>query len=125
LKNKKRVLLVEDEPNSIELTQLELEVLGYEVTVAENGVEGVEMAASLLPDIIVMDIRMPKMDGLRATSQIRKDPKTKDIPILAATARAMAGDKEKCLAAGCDSYISKPFSYKELGDAVEKLLRER
>ena len=115
---------MEDEPNTIELMQLELEVLGYEVTVAENGVEGVEMAVSLLPDIIVMDIRMPKMDGLQAATRIRQNPKTKDIPILAATAKAMPGDREKCLAAGCDGYIAKPFPYKELGFAVERLLKE-
>lgn len=125
MKNKRRVLLVEDEPSTIELMQLELEILGYEVTVAENGLEGVEMAASLLPDIIVMDIRMPKMDGLQAASRIRENPETKNIPILAATAKAMPGDREKCLAAGCDGYIAKPFSYKGLGGAVERLLGEK
>jgi CheY-like chemotaxis protein len=123
--NKTRVLLVEDETNTIELMRLELEVLGYEVTVAKNGEEGVEMAVSLLPDIIVMDILMPRMDGLQAASRIRENPKTKDIPILAATAKAMPGDREKCLAAGCDDYIAKPFGYKQLGAAVERLLKER
>lgn len=116
---------MEDDPNTIELMQLELEFLGYEVTVAENGVEGVEMAASLLPEIVIMDIRMPKMNGLQAAARIRENPKTKTLPILAATARAMPGDKEKCLVAGCDDYLAKPFSYKELEKAVASLLRKR
>lgn len=122
---KKRILLVEDDPGTIDVMRQELEFLGYEVTVAENGVEAVEMAISQLPDLIVMDIRMPKMDGLQAASLIRSNPKTKDIPILAATVNALPGDREKCLASGCDGYIAKPFTHKELGAAVEKLLKER
>ncbi len=120
----KRILLVEDDPGTIDVMQLELEFLGYEVTVAKNGVEGVEMAISQLPDLIVMDIRMPKMDGLQAASLIRSNPKTKDIPILAATVNALPGDREKCLNAGCDDYIAKPFTYRELGGAIDRLLRE-
>jgi len=121
---KKRILLVEDHPGTIEVMQQELEVLGYEVTVAENGVKGVEMATSESPDLIVMDIIMPKMDGLQAASQIRKNPKTKDIPILAATALARPGDREKCLEGGCDGYIAKPFTHKQLGVAIEKLFEK-
>ncbi len=120
----KRILLVEDDPSTIDVMQHELEFLGYEVTVAKNGVEGVEMAISELPDLIVMDIRMPKMDGLRATSLIRDNPKTKSIPILAATVNALPGDREKCLEAGCDGYIAKPFTHRELGAAIKKLLQE-
>lgn len=122
---KKRILLVEDNAATIDVMRQELEFLGYEVTVAENGVEAVEMAISQLPDLIVMDIRMPKMDGLQAASKIRKNPKTHPIPILAATAKALPGDREKCLASGCDDYIAKPFTHRELGAAVEKLLKER
>ncbi len=121
---KKRILLVEDHSGTIEVMQQELEVLGYEVTVAENGVKGVEMATSESPDLIVMDIIMPKMDGLQAASQIRKNPKTKDIPILAATALARPGDREKCLEGGCDGYIAKPFTHKQLGVAIEKLFEK-
>lgn len=120
----KRILLVEDDPGTIDVMQHELEFLGYEVTVAENGVKGVEMAISELPDLIVMDIRMPKMDGLQAASLIRSNPETKDIPILAATVNALPGDKEKCLEAGCDGYIAKPFTHRELGAAIKKLLQE-
>jgi two-component system cell cycle response regulator DivK len=122
---KKRILLVEDNLETIEVVRQELEVLGYEVLLAEDGVAAVEVATSQLPDLIVMDIRMPKMDGLQAASQIRKDPKTQAIPILAATAKALPGDREKCLASGCDDYLAKPFTHNELGAAIEKLLKGR
>ncbi len=122
---KKRILLVEDNLETIEVVRQELEVLGYEVLLAEDGLAAVEVATSQLPDLIVMDIRMPKMDGLQAASQIRKDPKTQSIPILAATAKALPGDREKCLASGCDDYLAKPFTHNELGAAIEKLLKRR
>ena len=118
-----RILLVEDDPGTIDVMQQELKFLGYEVTVAENGLKAVEMAASDHPDLIVMDIRLPKMDGLRATSLIRDNPKTRSIPILAATVNALPEDREKCLAAGCDGYIAKPFTHRELGAAIKKLLK--
>jgi CheY-like chemotaxis protein len=118
-----RILLVEDDPGTVELMQQELEVLGYEVTVAENGVEGVQMAISQLPDLIVMDIRLPKMDGLRAATLIRDNPNTGNIPILAATVNALPGDREKCLEAGCNDYIAKPFTHRELGAAIKSLLK--
>ncbi len=120
---KKRILLVEDDSGTIDVMQAELKFLGYEVIVAENGLKAVEIAASELPDLIVMDIRLPKMDGLQATSLIRADPKTKNIPILAATVNALPGDREKCLEAGCHGYIAKPFTHKELGTAIQKLLK--
>ena len=113
---------MEDDHDTAELMQMELEGLGYEVRVAKNGVEGVEIAISELPDLIVMDIRMPKMDGLQAASLIRSDPKTKGIPILAATVNVLPGDREKCLASGCSGYISKPFTHRQLGAAIAKLL---
>jgi CheY-like chemotaxis protein len=118
-----RILLVEDDPGTIEVMQQELTVLGYEVTVAENGVDGVQMAISQLPDLIVMDIRLPKMDGLRAATLIRDNPNTGNIPILAATVNALAGDREKCLEAGCNDYIAKPFTHRELGAAIKRLLK--
>jgi len=119
---KMRVLLAEDHPATIEVVQKELEVLGYEVTVAEDGVEAVEKATAEPPDLIVMDMLMPKMDGFQAASQLRQNPKTKDIPILAATALARPGDREKCLQSGCDDYITKPFTHRQLGAALNRLL---
>ena len=118
---KKRVLLAEDHPGTIEVMQMELEVLGYDVTVAQDGQEAVQKATAEPPDVIVMDMLMPKMDGFQAASSIRQNPKTKDIPILAATALARPGDREKCLESGCDGYIAKPFTHKQLGAAIDRL----
>ena len=118
-----RILLVEDDQGTVDVMHQELKFLGYEVTMAVNGVEAVEMALSQLPDLIVMDIRLPKMDGLRATTLIRDNPKTGSIPILAATVNALPGDREKCLEAGCDGYIAKPFTHRELGAEIKKLLK--
>lgn len=120
---KKRVLLVEDNLATVDVMRQELEFLGYDVTVAKNGIEAVEMASSELPDLIVMDIRMPKMDGFQAAGQIRGNPKTQAIPILAATAKALPGDREKCLQSGCDDYLAKPFTHRELGAVIERLLK--
>jgi CheY-like chemotaxis protein len=104
--------------------QKELEFLGYESMIAEDGRKAVDLASSYLPDLILMDISLPKMDGLEAASLIRKDPKTETIPILAATARALPGDREKCLQGGCDDYIAKPFTHRELGAAIKRLLKD-
>ncbi|MBI2350618.1 MAG: response regulator [Deltaproteobacteria bacterium] len=118
---KKRVLLVEDHPETIEVMQLELEVLGFEVVVAQNGLEAVEKATAESPDLIVMDMLMPKMNGFQAAASIRQSPKIKGIPILAATALARPGDREKCLESGCDGYIAKPFTHRQLGAAIDRL----
>ncbi|MBI4488626.1 MAG: response regulator [Deltaproteobacteria bacterium] len=120
---KKKILLVEDNPATVDVIQKELDFLGYDCVVAKDGKEAVEKADSYLPDLIIMDISLPKMDGLEASSLIRKNPKSRSIPILAATARALPGDKEKCLQAGCNDYIAKPFTHRELGAAIKKLLK--
>ena len=119
---KSLILLVEDNEATLNLLQTQLTVLGYRVTTAQNGVEAVAKATAELPDLIVMDIQMPVMDGLLAASQIRKEPKTQLIPILAATAKTMSGDKERCLAAGCNDYLAKPFTHRQLHSAIQKLL---
>lgn len=121
---KRKILLVEDNPATVDIIQTELEFLGYDSTVAENGQKAVDLASTYQPDLIVMDISLPKMDGLKATTTIRTNPKTKNIPILAATARALPGDREKCIQSGCDDYIAKPFTHRELGAAIKKLLKE-
>jgi CheY-like chemotaxis protein len=119
---KKRVLLVEDNPAAMDVMQKELEFLGYEVLLAIDGEEALRLAGAESPDVIVMDILMPKMDGLEAASKLRADPTTKDIPILAATAKAMPGDRDQCLASGCDEYLAKPFTHKELDAVIKQLL---
>ncbi len=105
--------------------QQELEVLGYAVVVAQDGIEAVEKAVEEPPDVIIMDMIMPKMDGFQAASSIRQNPKTKNIPILAATALARPGDRERCLESGCDGYIAKPFTHRQLGAAIDKVLEIR
>ena len=120
---KKRVLLVEDDPGTIEVMCQELGFLGYEVVLARTGTEALEKAGTETPDIIVMDIRLPRMDGFQAIEGIRSNSHTRSIPVLASTAMAMPGDKEKCLAAGFTGYIAKPFTHKELGFALKEMLK--
>ena len=119
---KQRVLLVEDHPDMIEVLSMGLEVLGYDVAIARDGVEAVEMATSAPPDLIVMDILLPKMDGFEASMRIRAHPKTRHIPILAATALCRDKDKAHCLASGCNDHLAKPFTHKELGQHIHRLL---
>jgi len=121
---KKRILLAEDNRDAADIVRAALGFLGYEVAVARDGVEAVESAISLHPDLIVMDMMMPRMDGFEAASQLRRHPETEAIPILAATAMASSDSREKCLASGWDDHIPKPFTYKELGAAIERLLQE-
>jgi two-component system, cell cycle response regulator DivK len=121
---KNLILVVDDSETTRELVEAQLTFLGYRVTTAKNGAEAVAKAIAERPDLIVMDIQMPVMDGLQAASQIRKEPTTQVIPILAATAKTMSGDKQKCLESGCNDYIAKPFTHKQLQIAVEKLLTQ-
>lgn len=121
---KGKILLVEDTPSTAVVVKRELEFLGYECIVARDGQEGIKKASDHLPDLIIMDMALPKVDGLEATLQLRKNLKTKSTPILAATARTMPGDREKCLQAGCDDYIAKPFGHRELNACIEKLLQK-
>ena len=121
---KKRILLVEDNPATIVVVQKELEFLGYDAITADTGDKAVAMAEAHLPDLIIMDISLPGMDGLQATGLIRKNPKTQSIPVLAATARALPGDRDKCIQSGCTDYIAKPFTHRELGAALKKILKE-
>jgi two-component system cell cycle response regulator DivK len=118
------ILLVEDSAEEAYIVRTELEVLGYSVSVVSNGLAAVEAAAENLPDLIIVVVRLPFMNGLQATSEIKKNPSTKRIPVLVATANAMPGDREKCLAAGCDGYIATPFTHMQLGMAIEGLLAQ-
>ena len=120
---KKRILLVEDNEATVEVMVLQVKFLGYDVIVARNGADAVELLAQELPDLIIMDIQMPKMDGFQAVSRIKNDPRTQSIPVLAATAKAMADDKERCLASGFDGYLAKPFTQANLGSAIKTCLK--
>ena len=122
---KKRILLVEDHIDMLDLLEKALRFLGYETVIAKNGLEAVEMAESENPDLIVLDIALPKLNGFDVTTQIRKNLKTRLIPIIAATATAMPGDREKCLMAGCDDYLAKPFTPVELAYVIEEVLKRQ
>lgn len=109
-----RVLVVEDNRDNLMLINDLLAMLRYEVITAFNGVEGVEKATTELPDLILMDLSLPEMDGWTATKTIKANPVSAHIPIIALTAHAMVGDREKAIDAGCDDYISKPINILEL-----------
>ena len=106
---KKLILIADDEPKNLKLIRDLLQVSGYEVIEASNGQEMVEMARARKPDLILTDILMPILDGLQATVLLKADPATKEIPVIALTSYAMAGDRERILGAGCDDYLSKPL----------------
>jgi two-component system cell cycle response regulator DivK len=118
-----RILVVEDdEMNRDSLTRL-LRRRGYEMLTACDGVEGVMVGQSEMPDLILMDMSLPVLDGWEATRRLKGAPKTQAIPIIALTAHAMAADRDKALAAGCDDYDSKPIDLKRLLPKIEALLR--
>jgi CheY-like chemotaxis protein len=116
----KRVLYVEDTADNRDLVAQILEGL-YEVHTAVNGEEGLEKARALLPDVVLMDISLPVLDGLACTRVMRGDPALAHLPVLALTAHCMVGDRERALAAGCDEFMSKPFRFGQLRSAVERL----
>ena len=119
---KARILLAEDSFVNLQVTLFHLQKIGYEVLVARNGVEALEMVTKHHPDLVLMDIQMPNMDGLEATRRIRLNPETKRLPIIALTALAMPGDRERCIAAGATDYLSKPIRLKALTQTIEKYL---
>ncbi len=122
---KKKILIVDDDLDMLNLYQAVLRNV-FETILATNGREAVDMAGTQLPDLILMDIMLPEMDGLEATRLIRENPKTRSIPILAVTALSSRKDKEKCLQSGCDDYLSKPFTQftrLQLCSRIEKLLK--
>lgn len=120
-----RILLCEDNERNSKLIKDILEFHGYEVHVAVDGEEGVRMAKELMPDIILMDIQMPKMDGLTAIYEIRKEGSLAHIPIVAITSFAMAGDKERILKAGADYYLSKPIDTRALPKLIKEILNKK
>jgi CheY-like chemotaxis protein len=124
-KHEGKILLVEDTEVIISLMSEYLQYKGYEIFIAHNGVEGVLLAKKEQPDLILMDVMMPVMDGLEATRRIREIDTLKNIPIIALTALAMSGDRERCLTAGMNDYMSKPIRIQELSDMIEKHLNNK
>ena len=117
-----RILIIEDNAANMKLACLLLENVGHQTLCAVDAENGLTLARSEHPDLILMDIQLPGMDGLAATALLKKDPATASIPVIALTAMAMKEDREKTRAAGCDAYIAKPLRYKELLAAVDELL---
>ena len=117
-----RILLIEDNEMNLDMLSRRLERRGYEVLIAVDGAQGIEMVNSDVPDLILMDMSLPVMDGWEATRRLKSDETTQHIPIIALTAHAIAGDREKCLAAGCDEYESKPVKFPRLLAKIEKFL---
>jgi CheY-like chemotaxis protein len=117
-----KILLVEDNEMNRDMLSRRLEHRGYEVVVALDGQEGVDMAATELPDLVLMDMSLPVLDGWEATRRLKAGPATAHIPVIALTAHAMAGDREHAMDAGCDDYDTKPIELPRLLKKIEALL---
>jgi len=117
-----KILLVEDNEMNRDMLSRRLIKKGYEVVMALDGEQALEMAQAEAPDLILMDISLPGLDGWEATRRLKARPETQAIPIIALTAHAMAGDKEKCLEAGCDDYDTKPVEFPRLLGKIQDLL---
>lgn len=120
--NRKRILIVEDNDKNRLLVRDVLSYYGYEVIEARDGEKGLRMAKEHIPDLILMDMQMPVMDGFDAIKMLKNDPDTKHIKIIAVTSFAMKGDKEKIIQAGADDYIAKPVDTRELPRIIQGLL---
>jgi DNA-binding response OmpR family regulator len=118
----KKILIIEDHGDMRELLMWQIELMGFMPITAKRGREGVEIALSEKPELIIMDIMMPGMDGWEAAREIRAHAETKHIPILAATALFRDSDLKTCLEAGCNGYIVKPFTFQELQGKVRELI---
>ncbi len=119
-----KILYVEDNEDNVYMLSRRLGRKGYEIVVAGDGAQGVEMARAESPALILMDLNLPVLDGWAATRQLKADPATKEIPVIALSAHAMAGDREKALAAGCDDFDTKPVEMSRLLGKIATLLGE-
>jgi two-component system cell cycle response regulator DivK len=119
------ILIVEDDPKTLKLLRDLLQIKGYTTLEATDGKQGVDMAREKMPDLIFMDLQMPVMDGFEAIKILKADPVIKNIPIIALTACAMQGDREKCMEAGYDDYITKPLDTRALVTTVNEYLKKQ
>ena len=120
-----KILLVEDNEMNRDMLSRRLQRKGFEVLLALDGVEGLELAGAQQPDLILMDMSLPVLDGWEATRRLKAADATRHIPVIALTAHAMAGDREKALAAGCDDYDTKPVEFSRLLEKIDNLLQKR
>ncbi len=121
-----KVLYVEDNEDNVYMLKMRLELLGdFEVLAAEDGEKGCEMAATQRPDIILMDLEMPVVDGWEATRRLKGNPQTRDIPVIVLSAHALAGERERAIAAGCDEFDSTPIEFDRLVATMRRVLAHR
>ena len=120
---KKKILIVEDNEQNLYLTTFLLEKQGYDVVQVRNGEEGLDLAVAERPDLILLDIQLPVMDGYEVSRRLKQAQETQSIPIVAVTSYAMAGDREAVLAAGCEGYIEKPIDPERFVEQVKGFLR--
>ncbi len=121
----KKILIVEDDPRSLKMIRMLLRPYGYSLLEATDGEEALKVARSDKPDLIIMDLRLPKVSGLEVTRQLRQMSDFSHIAIIAITAYAMKGDKEKAISAGCDAYVAKPINTRELPKLITEMLLQR
>ena len=117
-----KILYVEDNEDNIYMLERRLKRAGFDVLIARDGAQGVAMARTELPELILMDMGLPVLDGTEATRKIKADPETKHIPVIALTANAMNGDREKAMASGCDDYDTKPVELPRLLGKIKALM---
>jgi CheY-like chemotaxis protein len=117
-----KILLVEDNEMNRDMLSRRLERRGYRVAIAVDGQQGVEMAGSEIPDLVLMDMSLPVLDGWEAARRLKAAPETRSIPIIALTAHAMVGDREKAIESGCDDYDTKPVEFQRLLEKIETIL---
>ena len=120
-----KILLVEDTEMNRDMRSRRLEKRGYQMVIAVDGKQGLDMAHTQAPDLILMDMSLPEIDGWEATRQLKADEVTRLIPIIGLTAHAMDGDREKCLEAGCDDYDTKPIELPQLLEKIQALLAKK
>ena len=122
---KQKVLIVEDNPQNMRLIEMTLRPKGYRLLQATDGEEALDIAIKEKPDLIIMDIYLPKVSGLEVIKRLRQMPAFNHTPIIAITAYAMKGDKEKIIEAGCDAYLPKPINTRQLPEVVTEMLLQR
>ena len=120
-----RILIVEDNPQNMKLLEMVLRAKNYTLLKATDGEEALNMAIREQPDLIIMDIQLPKMSGLEVTRKLRETPAFSHTPIIGITAYAMKGDREKVIESGCDAYLSKPINTRELPEVIAEMLPQR
>ena len=121
-----KVLYIEDNDDNVYMLKMRLELLGdFEVLAAEDGQKGCEMAVSECPDIILMDLEMPVVDGWEATRRLKGNPQTRDIPVIVLSAHALAGEREEAIAAGCDEFDTTPIEFNRLVATLRRVLARR